>query len=70
MIFGIIIIIFGILILLKNLGVIYLPIAFWPLFYPLVFILVGLFLVLGIHKLKKYWRQLAGLFLGAREDQH
>ena len=56
MVLGIAIVVFGAILLLKNIGLIELDAGFWGLFYPLVFIAVGLCLVLGIHKIKKYWR--------------
>ncbi len=69
MILGYFVIAFGAFLLLKNLGIINLSVGFWYLFYPLVFILIGFCLVLGIHNMKKYWKVILGFFIGEQNDK-
>ncbi len=68
MTFGYIIIVFGAFLLLKNLGVINLNIGFWYLFYPLVFIALGVCFVLGTQKIKKYWKVTMEFLAGGADD--
>ncbi|KKT81765.1 MAG: hypothetical protein A3B99_00990 [Candidatus Yanofskybacteria bacterium RIFCSPHIGHO2_02_FULL_44_12b] len=69
MIFGYILIGLGVFFLLKNVGVIDLSVSFWYIFYPLFFIFLGLCLVLGISKLKKYWKQAVNFILNNKNGK-
>lgn len=54
MILGIFLILIGVVYLLKNLGFIVLPASFWSLLYPLLLVVIGIYLVIGARKGKHY----------------
>lgn len=55
---GVIIVIFGLAFLLRNLGVIYFPGSFWSLFYPLVIVGFGLVIICITHEGRKLLKKL------------
>lgn len=70
MMLGIIIIVLGTAFLLRNLGVISFDAGFWSVFYPLVLIVIGLFIMLVTHKGRKLLRWIQDkLFRVAKKDR-
>jgi uncharacterized membrane protein len=55
MILGIFIIVLGLVLLLRNLGLITLPTGFWSLFFPLFLIVIGIYIIMAVKKGKEYW---------------
>ena len=73
MIVGIFLLFFGLLFLLRNLGLIMFPISFWGLFWPLVLIIVGLEMLLGnrrIRKYKEYFRSHKWMDIDQDDEDH
>lgn len=57
-IFGLIIVIFGLAFLLRNLGILYFPGSFWSLFYPAVIIGIGVIVVCITHEGRKFLKKI------------
>jgi len=55
---GLIIVVFGLAFLLRNLGVIDFPGSFWSLFYPLVIIALGLVIVGVTYEGRKFLKKI------------
>lgn len=55
MILGALIALFGILVLLRNLGVVSFSVSLWAIFYPLLFVVIGVYVFLAGLKARKYW---------------
>ncbi|HLE17752.1 MAG TPA: DUF5668 domain-containing protein [Syntrophales bacterium] len=68
MILGIFIIIFGLVLLLRNLGLITLPISFWSLFSPLFLIVIGIYVIIAVKKGKEYWDQAIKKFIKGKKN--
>lgn len=69
MIIGVLVIFLGVILLLKNLGLIELPASVWSIFYPLVFIVIGLYLAIFTQKGKRWGRKIADKMSGNNDDQ-
>ena len=67
MIFGVSIFIFGLIFLLRNLGVIGFPGSFWSLFYPLVIMAVGFVILFVTHEGRKLLKKIKRIFLSEDE---
>jgi hypothetical protein len=67
MILGIFIIVFGLVLLLRNLGLISLPISFWSLFFPLFLIVGGIYIIIAVKKGKEYWDRAIEKFAKGKE---
>lgn len=59
---GLIIVVFGLAFLLRNLGIVYFPGSFWSLFYPLVIVGFGLIIICVTHEGRKLLRKLKQIF--------
>lgn len=63
-IFGILIVVFGLAFLLRNLGFLNFAASFWSVFYPVIIIVFGLIIVCVTHEGRKILRHLKNLFKG------
>lgn len=61
-ILGITILVFGLVFLLRNLGLLTFTASFWSLFYPLVIISVGLVVIFITHEGRKLIRKIKQIF--------
>ncbi|MDP3792527.1 MAG: DUF5668 domain-containing protein [bacterium] len=57
-IFGLIIVIFGLAFLLRNLGLLEFAASFWSVFYPAVIIAFGLIILFLTHEGRKLFKKL------------
>ena len=64
---GLIVIVFGLAFLLRNLGIIYFPGSFWSIFYPLVIIFVGLILVCVTYEGRKLLKKIKSIFSSSED---
>ena len=69
MILGLFLLCLGLVFLLRNLGLIILPANFWSVFYPIVLIVLGLYLALAAHKGRKYREMFMGRFRRKSDDE-
>ena len=69
MILGLFLLCLGLVFLLRNLGLIILPANFWAVFYPIVLIVLGLYLALAAHKGRKYKEMFMGRFKRNGDDE-
>ncbi len=67
MILGIFTIVLGLMLLLRNLGLITLPTGFWSLFFPLFLIVIGIYIIMAVKKGKEYWERAIEKFAKGRE---
>ena len=58
---GLIVVVFGLAFLLRNLGVIYFPGSFWSLFYPLIIVGFGLVVICITHEGRKLLKKIKEL---------
>ncbi len=68
MILGIFIIVLGLVLLLRNLGLITLPTGFWSLFFPLFLIVIGIYIIMAVKKGKEYWDQAIKKFFKGKKN--
>ena len=61
-ILGIIIAVFGLAFLLRNLGVLNFEGSFWSLFYPLIIIAIGTAIVAVTYEGRKLLKKIKGIF--------
>ena len=54
MLLGIFLVILGAMFLLKNLGLIALPVSFWSLVWPILILLIGIHIIIGVRRGKRY----------------
>ena len=69
MIIGSLVIFLGIILLLRNLGIIELPTSVWSIFYPLVFIVVGIYMIIGTRKGREWGSRICGKFSGKDQGE-
>ncbi len=69
MILGLFLLCLGLVFLLRNLGLIILPANFWSVFYPIVLIVLGLYLALAAHKGRRYKEMFMGRLKRNRDDE-
>lgn len=73
MFLGLFLVILGGLILLKNLGIIVLPASVWSIFYPVVLIALGLWIVNLVQRGRQYKHWMMNRYGGRRnldDDKH
>ncbi len=68
MILGIFIVVFGLVLLLRNLGLITLPISFWSLFFPLFLMMIGIYVIMAVKKGREYWDQAIKKFIKGKKN--
>jgi energy-converting hydrogenase Eha subunit C len=57
MLIGIALLIIGLIYLLRNLHIIALPVSFADILWPIILILIGAYILLGITKARRYKRE-------------
>lgn len=67
MILGIFIIVLGLALLLRNLGLMAFPASFWSLFFPLFLIVIGIYIIIAVKKGKEYWDRAIEKFAKGKE---
>jgi uncharacterized membrane protein len=61
-------IVLGLVLLLRNLGLITLPISFWSLFFPLFLMVIGIYVIMAVKKGKEYWDQAIKKFIKGKKN--
>ena len=69
MILGIFIIVMGLVLLLRNLGLIALPASFWSIFFPLFLVVSGIYIIIAVKKGKAYWDQAIKKFFTGKKNK-
>jgi uncharacterized integral membrane protein len=54
MILGLFLVLLGIVFFLKNLGIIVLPNSFWSFMWPLLLIVIGIYMAMAAHRGRQY----------------
>lgn len=68
-IIGVSIFIFGLIFLLRNLGLLHFPASFWSVFYPLAIMAVGFVILAVTHKGKKIIRFIKEVISGNKDEE-
>ncbi|MEJ0021196.1 MAG: DUF5668 domain-containing protein [Candidatus Doudnabacteria bacterium] len=69
MFLGLFLVILGALLLFKNLGLIVLPASVWSILYPVILIVLGLWLISIVQRGRAYKHWMMNRYWGRRDDE-
>lgn len=68
MILGLFLMILGLLLLLRNLGLITLPASVWSVLYPIILVLLGIWIMALVQRGRHYKHWMMNRYWGRRDD--